>query len=163
MGTPLRRNADEIEVFLQGDWWEIAPARHKTRRACAEVLSRLPEEVKEQIIYRNEMILLAPGKDLVISRPVNLTSTKFEDQEGPLGVRFREHTFRFSLIYLSDDLEEKDYQVILAVVAHEIAHSVTGNIWNDESEVQADRLITEWGFGEELQSLREENPRHRYG
>ena len=72
-------------------------------------------------------------------------------------------TFRLGVIYLSLELEKQDYRVIVAVVAHEIAHVVTRNIMGDESEIEADRMVEEWGFGEELQALRAANPNHRYG
>lgn len=154
----------EIDDFLQSGYWVFAHGRQATRRACGEVLGRLPEEVQERIVYRNEVILLAPGSDWGIAMPMSLPVFLEPDpQEGLLKSDLRPYSFRLGVIYLSEDLEKQSHQVILAAVAHEIAHIVTRNIMDDESEIQADRLVEEWGFAEELQALRAVNPSHRYG
>ena len=70
--------------------------------------------------------------------------------------------FRIGLVYLDPGLEDQPHPVIVAVVAHEIAHCVVGNIFSDESERAAYWMIAEWGFQQDLNALRERNPNHRY-
>jgi hypothetical protein len=163
----------EIEDFLCSGYWDIATESVATRKACAEVLSRLPDEVVEQIVYRQKVILLAPGNDWGRAIPYSLlgekrtspslrasTSREGATEELEHSVEYTE--VQVALVYVAPQLEQQDYSVIVAVVAHEVAHGISRQIVGEESERLADQLTGEWGFGRELQALRVANPRHRF-
>jgi hypothetical protein len=164
----------EIEEFLGSGYWVIAPERRATRSACANVLRRLPEAIADQVINLQRVILLAPsrgewGRALPfswpeINQPEPLPSIRVKDgtSERVEAPQATVVTVRFSLVYLSPDLEAESPEVIVAVTAHEIAHGITGQIIGEESELLADQTIREWGFGYELDLLREKNRNHRY-
>jgi predicted metal-dependent hydrolase len=63
---------------------------------------------------------------------------------------------------LAPELEDQDDRVIAAVVAHELAHVIIGDVFGREYEAKADALVSEWGFASELDELRKVNPNHRY-
>jgi hypothetical protein len=69
---------------------------------------------------------------------------------------------RVCFIYLDQQLETVDERALVAVVAHELAHVISGDIMGDEAERKADQMIREWGFDVELDKLREINPGHRF-
>jgi hypothetical protein len=163
----------EIEDFLCSGYWDIATERVATRKACAEVLSRLPDDVVEQIVYRQKIILLAPGKDWGRALPYSLlgeirasptmhVSVTREGGTHELERSVKHAEVQFALVYLAPQLERQDYPVIVATVAHEVAHGISRQIDGEESERLADQMIGEWRFGRELQALRATNPRHRF-
>ena len=49
-------------------------------------------------------------------------------------------------MYLSPDLETEFYPVTVAVVVHELAHALSRQIVDEESERLADHLIRQWGW-----------------
>ena len=156
-------DSDEIEDFLTSGYWDISPERPQTRKACREVLARLPEDLVEEIVYQcGKIVLLAPGKEWGLARPISFPC-KPEAIRVQLGRKSRKlYQVEMGLVYLSPDLETESYPVIVAVVAHELAHALSRQIVDKESELLADNLIQQWGFGKELEALRAANPRHRY-
>jgi hypothetical protein len=137
----------EIHYFLigQNGYWDITDDRPRTLRACWEVLCRLPEKITQGIMYGDPVVLIAPeracwGRALPMSLP----------------------RAKFGWIYLAPELEDQSDRVIVAVVAHELAHVIIGDITGDESEKKADLLIREWGFSAELDALQKINPNHCY-
>jgi hypothetical protein len=127
--------------------WDITDDRPRTLRACWEVLCRLPQEITQNIIYGDPIVLVAPERACW-------------GWALPMSLPFRRA--KFGWIYLAPELEDQSDRVIVAVVAHELAHIIIGDITGDESEKKADELIREWGFSPELDALREINPNHRY-
>lgn len=170
-------DSNEIDDFLSSGFWEISPERRNTRRACREVLERLPGELVEQIVFRRSpVILMAPGKEWGLTRPMSfpyqlqtelLPSIKIEtvgktESSEEVFTPKPHYTIKLSIVYLSPDLEDQQHPVILAVVVHELAHAISRKVWGEEAERKADDLTRQWGFGRELEALREANPRHRY-
>lgn len=164
---------DEIEDFL-GDWyWYISPERRSTRQACGEVLARLPSDLAEEIVYLKRLVfLLAPGSEWGLARPISALYEPIIESLPPVKVKVNgkeslypssSHSkIHLALVFLSPDLEEEPYEVIVAVVAHELAHAISREIIGDESEQLADNMIRQWGFEKELNALRQANPHHRY-
>jgi len=159
---------EEIDDHLTSGYWQIEPERPKTRRACAAVLARLPEEIADRIIYSHEVLLFAPGGSLGQCLPYSLYGQMIPKQMNvvvngsPQSHSYEMPHFKFCLVYLAEELEKEEYPVIVAVVAHEVAHGILREVFGDECERQADLQIIEWGFEAELQALRDANPHHRY-
>src|SRR5450759_737022 len=130
--------------------WEIANERPRTLRACWEVLCRLPREVTLRIMYGNPVVLVAPERACWgLAQPTSfvLPPTKPGETE--------RQRFKCGWIYLAPELDDQTDRVIVAVVAHELAHVMIGDIIGDESEKKADDLTRDWGFSLELDKLRE--------
>ena len=145
----LEGHTQEIHYFLieNNGYWDITDDRPRTLRACWEVLCRLPQETTQTIMYGDPVVLIAPeracwGRALPMSLACPRTKCGW--------------------IYLAPELEDQSDRVIVAVVAHELAHIVIGDILGEESEKKADDLVRRWGFSMELDALREINPNHRY-
>lgn len=145
----LEGDIQEIHCFLigQNGYWDITDDRPRTLEACWEVLCRLPQETTQTIMYGDPVVLIAPeracwGRALPMSLACPRTKCGW--------------------IYLAPELEDQSDRVIVAVVAHELAHIVIGDILGEESEKKADDLVRRWGFSMELDALREINPNHRY-
>src|SRR5690348_16640604 len=108
--------SEEIREFLSEWYWYIAPERNRTRKACEEVLSRLPEDLTESIMYRKTVILIAPAKtDLGLARPVSFWHFKHEllrslptiqTPGGKPSAEREVYKAEFSVVYLSPDLED---------------------------------------------------------
>ena len=172
MPEEMREIALEIEDFLSSGYWEISAEREPTRKACREVLRRLPSEIRERIMVKQSVILIAPGgADLGLARPMTVNAVKHETTPAfnmtviggdTISPSLQISTFQFGLVYLSPELDEHDCKAIVAVVAHEIAHTESRNIVGENGERQADALIRTWGFGKELDYLRAVNLRHRW-
>lgn len=156
----LEGRAQELHHFLieRGGYWDIDPNRPQTLRACWEVLCRLPEAVSAEIMYGDPVVLIAPtracwGLARPMSFPVRPANPEKPSELPQAKVRW---------VYLAPELEDQTDRVIVAVIAHELAHVMIGDIAGEESEIGADALIREWGFVQELDELREANPNHRY-
>jgi len=151
----LEGHTQDIHYFLIGEsgCWVIDPERVKTLRACWGVLCRLPEEVAQKIISDDRVILIAPTRNCWgFARPLSFAIPEKRDVT----------IFRLGFVYLAPDLELQDDRVIVATVAHELAHIEIADIVGKRSEVAADALIRKWGFSSELDKLREANPNHRF-
>lgn len=165
-------DVQDISDFLEGFGW-FEPGRTATHRACRDVIERLPEEIQEQIVHGQTMVIFAPGRQWGQTLPYSLTgmieaetgtkvTTRTDDVVQEFRVPSRLCEVQFSLVYLSPELEDQKYPVLLGVVAHEIAHAVTREIEGDDAERTADDLARSWGFGAELNAVQQANPNHRY-
>jgi hypothetical protein len=95
----------EIEDFLSSGYWEISAEREPTRNACQEVLRRLPSEIRERIMVKQSVILIAPGvADWGLARPMNVNAVKDETTPafpmtviGPDKRKNRKHNTKFAI------------------------------------------------------------------
>ncbi len=161
-------SVEELNEFLiSGYWWLPLPERLLTRNACHEVLQRLPDEVSNKIIYKQSVILIAPGPEWGQTLPTTLIGDleRFPHVPGLPGPAIETVVPKcnFALVYLAPELEKQSFEVVVGVVAHEIAHAEIGYILGTEQiERGADGLAENWGFAKEIEALRAANPHHRY-
>lgn len=140
---------EEVDYFLSsGHVWpptvEAAP-NHPFMKALRDVLLRLPEEVfceiedcVQFIVEAHEVLAFSVPFQKIY--PGNCTNPKFRLDT----VVIYQRCFRFS------------HEVLVAVLAHEIAHSVVEMSNHSENEAAADKLVVSWGFGKELAKFHEE-------
>jgi hypothetical protein len=141
--TALRARYEEIEYMVESDriWPPVpSPARQKFNAAFREVLSRLPEEVFDQVQSEIGFVLEDPTVDLLA---VNVPAPS-GDGGGKLGI----DTIVFFRTCLNFAPEAR-----IGLIAHEIAHSFVRGRDNREDEALANDKAREWGFGDELNCL----------
>src|SRR6478736_7743383 len=132
----LPENTREIHYFLvqQNGYWELDSDRPNTLRACWEVLCRLPSDVTEDIMYGDPIVLIAPSRSCwALARPMSFPVPP--DPEHP------KVSFSLGLVYLAPELEDQPDRVLVASVAHELAHVIVGDFGGEQPEEQADSLI----------------------
>ena len=137
---------EEVDYFLSsGHVWpctvEAAP-NHPFMKALRAVLLRLPEEVSVSFI---QFIVEAP-EALAFNVPFeqvypgNCTNPKF----------------RLNTIVIYERCFRLSHEAFVALLAHEIAHSVLEKRNHSENEDAADKIVISWGFGKELAELHNE-------
>jgi hypothetical protein len=162
--TPTEQFQDEpireIHHFpvCGGGYWEIFPERPRTLRACWEVLCRLPFETTESLMYGETSVVFAPDRVWGFARPWKIPATGIPSAASDI----TDSVISLKFVYLAPEIEGIEERALVGVVAHELAHVVIGEITGVEAEVRADNLIREWGFGTELEAVRQINPRHHY-
>lgn len=121
-------------------------------RAIAEVLRRIPEEAYKKLVEKvEEFLWFVPPKDQFgLFYPFPATR---ERQIAENGMEERE---RAEVIYLSPELEEEELDVVIVVVAHELAHVYAGHNTVppnpddiERNEKEAWQLVQKWGFNKE--------------
>lgn len=114
------------------------------KQLCAEVISRLPEDVQRWLLFDTNHVFLcvsepANGMIFHMSVPTPRTDPPKACQE-------------LRLIYLAENSPQKPREDVIYTIAHEIAHSWLGDIGllnadkAHEIEQSADDQVTAWGF-----------------
>ncbi len=123
---------------------EVNP-NHPFMKALRAVLLRLPEKVFCEIEQNVQFIVEA---DKVFAFSVPFEQVYPGEVKNPKlrldTVVVYERCFRFS------------QEAFVALLAHEIAHSVVEKRKHFENEDAADEIVISWGFGKELAKLHEE-------
>jgi hypothetical protein len=137
---------EDVDYFLTtGHVWPCtveAKPNHPFMKALRAVLLRLPEEVSvsylQFIVEEHEPFAFNVPFERVY--PGNCTNPKLRLDT----VVIYERCFRLS------------HEALMALIAHEIAHSVVEKSNHWENEDAADKLVVSWGFGKELAKFHEE-------
>jgi hypothetical protein len=135
-----------IEKFLSTGRWSIDSERRITRKACADLLARLPEDVAAEIVVHQKIIVFAPNEGRIAAvLPYRITA--FVAKRGATA-----GSTRMQVIYLAPALEKYDYARVVAVLAENVAHAWLQIAAGRRS---GDRigLAKSWGFDKELQVL----------
>ena len=137
---------EEVDDFLScGHIWpptvEAAP-NHPFIKALRAVLLRLPEEVPVSFIQFIVEAHEALAFNVLFERVYqgNCTNPKF----------------RLDTIVIYQRSFGLSHEALVALIAHEIAHSVVQKNKHRENEDAADELVISWGFSKELAELRKE-------
>jgi len=101
-----------------------------------KALNRLPEEVREDIL-NDDSLQIVGGKYFL---------THF-------GLRLSFDTPIRSLVYLNSRILKKPETDIIYTIAHEIAHHIAKEGKTGLHEKQAEDLLVEWGFDEEVKKV----------
>jgi hypothetical protein len=140
----LKGRYGEIKCMVESDriWPPVpsSPARRKFNEAFREVLSRLPEEVFDQVQSEIGFVLEDPTVEFFAT---NVPAPPSGDVGGKLGI----DTIVFFHTCLNFARE-----AMIGLIAHEIAHSFVRGRDNREDEALVNDKAREWGFGDELNS-----------
>jgi hypothetical protein len=125
-------------ICFRGDSIHPEDGQHDLRILVAEVVSRLPEDVQDWLLYDTDHVFIGgsgQGREF------------FELRRRPSEVKERVNNIR--IIFLSEKLADMPKDEVLWTVAHEIAHSrLNHSTGGFGAEVKADRLVQKWGFKE---------------
>jgi len=127
-------------------------------QAIAKVLCRLPEHDYEKLRAVEDTFTWFIPHYYSHGWIEPVFATIFEEMTDSPGIEYLPYT---KLLYLSPRLEEAAWDIVVAVVGHELAHLVLGHkamgIKEGEYAVQeqaAFDLLCEWGFDLEAKKLR---------
>jgi len=128
--------------------------------AIMEVLRRLPEKDYKKLERKstdNEFQWFIPPYDL-LGEVYPFTSNIFDEKKD----RFKLMPYA-KVLFLSPILEEKNFDIVTAVTAHELAHIILGHktVFVDDKtyktqERTAWNKVIEWGFKKEEKKYRKE-------
>jgi hypothetical protein len=102
-----------------------------------KVLERLPGEVKEDVL-NNEALQIVSHEDF--------------HEMCILGYEF-DHPFK-KLVYLNTRVLTGPEHGMICTVAHAIAYSIVGEKERGQQEKEAEELLLDWGFEQELEAVR---------
>jgi hypothetical protein len=123
--------------------WCFHPSREKTRRACVEVLSRIPPSVRDLIINTNRLLVIAPGVGMV----GQVNPYVFDLIPG-------ESTPRFQVIVLCAELEKASSKMLVAFVVKCVAAALQPVLPPGElAKVSPEKLACLWGFKAEMETI----------
>lgn len=152
---------DQIVEFVYAVTpWSIEPTRKRTREACLHVLLRLPEDIRSAILSEPPpVIVIAPADACLALTRLHEVLAPLRDlsTEARTLTACSDARVQFAVVYLSPFLEQQPLPVIVGTVAHELAHAITKNVLAD-AERHMDNVAIQWGFGEEIKSLRQVFP-----
>lgn len=117
----------------------ISDASHPMIAAIRETLERVPDDVFEVVEERVAFVV-----DDQVHRGVNVPVSSSPEPA-------------FVVVIMSLWKKIKSPKSRVGLVAHELAHCFVKGKDYAEDEALADALVREWGFGEELDTLRVEN------
>ena len=107
-----------------------------------EVLSRIPEETRENILSDNSFTILSYDSDFFTC------SGMWVGFESPVK----------DLVYLNSMHLQRTENDIIHTVAHELAHHVAGRGETNLYEKEAEELMQKWGFEEEVAQVKYSKP-----
>ena len=123
--------------------WSFHPTRDKTRRACVEVLSRIPPSVRDLIIKSKRLLVIAPGVGMV----GQVNPYVFDLMPG-------ESTPRFQVIVLCAELEKASSKMLVAFVVKCVAAAIQPVLPSGEmGKVSLEKLACLWGFKAEMDTI----------
>ena len=112
--------------------WFIGANRNRTRRACVEVLNRLPESVRREIIDRHRVLVIAPATGVAAHlMPYRLKSNVSETEP------------RFQVVTLGAALEKVPSWLAIALIVKCIAAAMA-----EDGGPSPEGLAYSWGFTE---------------
>ncbi len=132
----MATGSEILQFIRENRAWRFDATRNKTRRACTELLSRLPPSVSDFIVGRKRLLLTAPGFGL--AGTVNPYVVELAPEEKEL---------RVQLICLEPVLEHSSARMIVGFTAKCIAVALRPILSPDTS---AEELAKAWGFGRDL-------------
>jgi hypothetical protein len=125
-------------ICFRGDSIHPEDGQHDLRILVAEVVARLPEDVQDWLLYDTDHVFI--GGSGQSGEFFELRRRPSEMKEGFVNIR---------IIFLSEKLADMPKDEALWTIAHEVAHSrLNHGFGGYEAEVEADRLVQEWGFKE---------------
>lgn len=125
-----------LQFIRENRAWHFDATRARTRRACTELLGRLPLPVSDLIVARKRLLLTAPAFGL--AGTVNPYVVELAPGEKEL---------RLQTIYLAPILENSSPRMIVGFTVKCIAVALRAVLSSDTS---AEELVDAWGFGRDL-------------
>jgi hypothetical protein len=124
-------------------------------RALEEVLCCIPEKDYEKLKAKIDYFdwFIPPAYSLGSCRPFFSIIKAGRDEFGKIGRHVR-------VLYLSPILENRAYDIVVGVVAHELAHLAMGHSLfpnpndSDRQEKEAYECVVKWGFEKEVRKHR---------
>ncbi len=141
----MSRQEDVDRFLTSGHIWSPtveATPNHPFVKALRAVLLRLPEEVFCEIEYCVQFIVEAHE---AFAFNVPFEREYLGEGENP--------KFRLDTIVVYERSFRLSHEAFVALLAHEIAHSVVQKGNHSENEDAADKIVISWGFGKELAKL----------
>jgi len=134
----MTQSVSKVVAFIrENKVWCFHPSREKTRRACVEVLSRLPETVRAFIMESQRVLLIAPGVGFVGQvNPYHVTLELGETEP------------RFQVIVLCESLEKASSKVLIGFVARCVAAAFQASLNGKVLKVSPEETAVSWGFPE---------------
>jgi hypothetical protein len=148
-GVPKNRRPEDVEHYLSMD--NVRPLTvqanpdHPIMLALRNVLLHLPEDIFEEVDSYIRFVVDA-DKFSALNVPFEL----------PLPPSTEWRSSKTHVIVIFERALEYSQQAIVAIVAHEIAHSFVVARDHLQNEEAADQLVREWGFAEEQRVLNQE-------
>jgi hypothetical protein len=136
----MMSDSDEDLCFLCHDWEAPADGEHDIKQLTAEVIDRLPQDVRHWLLVETCHVFICGSGQLGQLDELHLPPR--EQNGGKLVVR---------IIFLSEQLKKEARERAAFTIVHEIAHSRCGHRIGDgvterDCEAQADALVASWGF-----------------
>ncbi len=145
----------EIEDFLANQCWRVTGAS-LISKAMREVLTRLPENVLDTLIYDRNLCVIFPERyaNTIYRNDVPIAYNRSDNKELPK-FTMREMWY----VVLADYLYDIDYKAIVGTIVHEFAHVYLEHFGfnsevSAEYEAATDKLASEWGFLDEIKKSR---------
>jgi hypothetical protein len=132
----------DVQGFIRkGDLWNIHPSRERTRRACIEILGRVPRPVQDLIITSKRILLIAPGGLSVgLVYPYTFISNVTDTLPR-----------RFQVIVLDKQLEDYPEHHVLGFTVKCIAAALRPVLNGHTLDVTPEDIAISWGFRSELE------------
>jgi hypothetical protein len=136
-------------ITFRGDSVEPADGHHELRLLVAEVVARLPRDVQDWLVGETNHVFIGGNGQLGEYFPHDLFPMVANERTGETTEGSIYWSIRLRVIFLSEQLASVPKSEALWTIAHEIAHSRLNHMRGGfDEELEADRLVQEWGFTE---------------
>lgn len=132
----MASRAEILQFIRENRAWHFDSTRSRTRRACTELLGRLPLPVSDFIVGRKRLLLTAPGFGL--AGTVNPYVVELSPNEKEL---------RVQTIYLAPILENSSPRMIVGFTVKCVAVALRSVLSPDTS---VEEMVAAWGFQRDL-------------
>ena len=140
---------EEVEYFLtSGHIWPPtveANPKHPFIKALKAVLLRLPEEVFSDVEWSVQFIVES-HKALAFNVPFEMSYPG----------EVMDPKFRLDTIVIYEECFNLSHEAFMALIAHEIAHTIVSKRNHSENEAAANEAIISWGFDKEYTKYQQE-------
>lgn len=143
--TFMATGSEILQFIRENRAWHFDSTRDKTRRACIELLSRLPFSVSDFIVGRKRLLLTAPGFGL--AGTVNPYVVELSPDEKEL---------RVQIISLAPILEHSSARMIVGFTAKCVAVALRPIL---SPTTPAEEIADAWGFGRDIKKASEYSKR----
>lgn len=140
-----------LDFIKENKVWCFHPSRMKTRRACIEVLGRVPETVRAYLMGQKRVLLMAPGIGFV--GQVNPYLVELEPGESAR---------QFQVIVLCESLERYAPKLMIGFVAKCVAAAYDTSLNGQIMRVSPQETALSWGFSEVKETLTKETVKSRF-